>query len=100
MHSPHRVESTAIATRIDEVIDPGLPGETRVPVDQGRGLLWRMRSSWRFAAVSEGVVVTCESITLSRPVPLGLGLVARPIVTRVARESMTTAVQAWQVGWR
>jgi len=100
MHSPYRVESTAIATRIDEVVDPGLPGEKRVPVDQGRGLLWRMRSSWRFAAVPEGVVVTCESITLSRPVPLGLGLVARPIVTRVARESMTTAVQAWQVGWR
>ena len=59
-----------------------------------------MQSLWRFAAVPEGVVVTCESITLSRPVPLGLGLVSRPIVTRVARESITTAVRSWQAGWK
>ncbi len=99
-HSAHRVDSTAIATRIEEVTDPGQPGEKRVPVDQGRGFLWRMRSVWRFEAIPQGVVVTCESITLSRPVPVGLGLMARPIVARVARESMTTAVQAWQAGWR
>ena len=71
-----------------------------VPVDESRGFLWRMQSRWRFTVVPQGVVVTCESITLSRPVPLGLGLVSRPIVTRVARESMTTAVRAWQAGWK
>ncbi len=64
-----------------------------------RDFLWRMQSFWRFTAVPEGVIVTCESISLSRPVPIGLGLVSRPIIARVARESMTTAVRAWQAGW-
>ena len=58
-----------------------------------------MQSFWRFTTVPEGVVVTCESITLSRPVPIGLGLVSRPIISRVTSESMTTAIRAWQRGW-
>ncbi|MGI8673285.1 MAG: hypothetical protein ACR2LU_11850, partial [Luteitalea sp.] len=64
--------------------------------DEGRGFLWRMHSYWRFSVVPDGVVATCESITLSRPVPIGLGLVSRPVISRVARESMTTALRAWQ----
>jgi hypothetical protein len=100
VHGPTRIDSTAIATRIEEIADPGTPNEKRVAADQSRGFLWRMQSRWRFSVVPQGVVVTCESITLSRPVPLGLGLVSRPIVTRVARESMTTAISAWQKGWK
>ena len=100
VQGPTRIDSVAVATRIEEVSDPGTPTEKRVPVDESRGFLWRMQTLWRFSVVPQGVVVTCESITLSRPVPLGLGLVSRPIVTRVARESMTTAVRAWQGGWK
>ena len=99
VRGPARIDSVAVATRIEEVSEPGTPKEKRVPADEGRGFLWRMQTLWRFATVPQGIVVTCESITLSRPVPLGLGLVSRPIVTRVARESMTTAVRAWQGGW-
>ena len=84
---PTRLDSTSLATRIEEV------------EGAGRDFLWRMQSFWRFTAVPEGVIVTCESISLSRPVPIGLGLVSRPIIARVARESMTTAVRAWQAGW-
>jgi putative flippase GtrA len=97
--SASRVDSTAVATRIEEIHQPGTPSETRIRLEDSRGFLWRMQSFWRFTAVPDGVIVTCESITLSRPVPLGLGLVSRPIITRVARESMTTAVRAWQAGW-
>ena len=96
---PARVDSTSVATRIEEVHGAGTTAEQRRNVDEGRGFLWRMQSYWRFVTVPEGVIVTCESITLSRPVPLGLGLVARPIITRVARESMTTAVRAWKSGF-
>jgi hypothetical protein len=94
-----RLDSTSQAMRIEEVHDPGTPSETRVRLEDSRGFLWRMQSFWRFTAVPDGVVVTCESITLSRPVPIGLGLASRPIVTRIARESMTTAIRAWQAGW-
>lgn len=93
--SPSRVDSTSVSTRIEELHDAGTPKERRVPLAESRGFLWRMQSWWRFTATPAGVVVTCESITLSRPVPFGLGLVSRPIITRVARESMTTAVRAW-----
>jgi putative flippase GtrA len=97
---PGQIESVSEASRIQEVDDPGTTGERRLPADDGRGFLWRMQSFWRFTATPDGVVVTCESITLSRPVPFGLGLVSRPAITRVARESMTTAIRAWQRGWR
>lgn len=91
-----RIDSRSMSTRIDELDDAGTPRERRVPSERSRGFLWRMQSWWRFTEVPGGVIVTCESITLSRPVPFGLGLVSRPIITRVARESMTTAVRAWQ----
>ncbi len=95
-----QLESVSESSRIQEVDDPGTTRERRLPADDGRGFLWRMQSFWRFTATPDGIVVTCESITLSRPVPFGLGMVSRPVVTRVARESMTTAVRAWQRGWR
>lgn len=91
-----RIDSRSASTRIDELDEAGTARERRVPVERSRGYLWRMQSWWRFTVVPEGIIVTCESITLSRPVPFGLGLVSRPIITRVARESMTTAVRAWQ----
>jgi len=94
--SPTRLDSDSLATRIQEVQDPGGPHERLRSPDEGRGFLWRMHSYWRFSVVPDGVVATCESITLSRPVPTGLGLVSRPVIARVARESMATALQAWQ----
>ena len=98
--SAGRAESVSTTSRVEEVHDAGTPRERRVDATDGSGFLWRMQSRWRFSAVPEGVVVTCESVTLSRPVPTGLGLVARPVITRVARESMTTAVRAWTRGWQ
>ncbi len=93
--SPTRVDSFGESTRVEEVFDPGTARERRVTLSDSRGFLWRMRSHWRFVAVPEGVVVTCESVTLSRPVPTGLGLVSSALISRVARESMATAVRAW-----
>jgi putative flippase GtrA len=96
---PTRLDSTSLVTRIEEVHEAGTPAERRVRLEDSRGFLWRMQSYWRFTAVPEGVIVTCESISLSRPVPTGLGLISRPIITRVARESMTTALRTWLRGW-
>ncbi len=98
--STGRAESVSTTSRVHEVHDAGTPAERRLDAAEGSGFLWQMQSRWRFSAVAEGVVVTCESVTLSRPVPTGLGLVARPIITRVARESMATAVRAWMRGWQ
>jgi putative flippase GtrA len=96
---PSRLDSTSVATRIEELQDVGTASERRVRLEDSRDFLWRMQSLWRFTAVPGGAIVTCESITLSRTVPIGLGLVSRPLINRVARESMTTALRAWQNGW-
>ena len=55
---------------------------------EDRGFLWGLRAWWRYEAVSGGVVIECETVSLSRPVPLVVRPVVSPIVTRFARESM------------
>jgi len=51
--------------------------------------LWRLNAYWRYEAVQGGVIVECESVSLSRPVPTLVRPVANPIVDRVARESLS-----------
>jgi hypothetical protein len=83
-HGPSRASSRSVATRIAELDDEGrgkTPGEDR-------GFLWRMNAYWRYEQVRGGVIVDLESLTLSRSIPLGLGTVVRPLINRVARESM------------
>jgi hypothetical protein len=83
-----RAASTSASRRIVEVADAGTPSERVLPDGQGRGLLWRMNSYWRYEAVGGGVIVELESLTLSRAIPTGLGLIVEPIVDRIARESI------------
>ena len=83
-HGPLRASSRSVATRISELDDEGRgrrPGEDR-------GFLWRMNAYWRYEQVPGGVIVDLESLTLSRGIPLGLGALVRPLIDRVARESM------------
>jgi len=88
-----KAASTSVATRIVEVDDPGTDREhPRAPGDD-RGFLWRLNAYWRYQAVAGGVLVECESISLSRRVPPGLGFVAGPFITRVARESMLRTLE-------
>jgi putative flippase GtrA len=59
-----------------------------------RGFLWRLNSYWRYVQVAEGVVVELESLSLSRSVPVLVRAVASPIISRVAREALTSTLQA------
>jgi hypothetical protein len=80
--------SWSTATRIVEIADAGTPDERPKPENQDRDLLWRWNAYWRYEQAPQGVLVECESITLSRTVPLLLRPVAGPLVNHVARESM------------
>jgi hypothetical protein len=84
-HGPHRASSRSVSTRIAELDGEGHPK----PEGHDRGFLWRMNSYWRYEQVPGGVIVELESLTLSRDIPLGLGHVVRPLVNRIARESMS-----------
>jgi hypothetical protein len=77
--------SRSVATRIVESADSG---------SSDRGFLWKLNSYWRYSQTSEGVRIELESISLSRDVPMLLRPVASPIITRVARESISRALDA------
>lgn len=63
--------------------------ESEKPPGGDRGFLWRLNSYWRYRQVAEGVLVECESLSLSRSIPAIAAPVINPIVDSVARESMT-----------
>jgi len=87
-HGKTRAFSRSVATRIAEVEDAGSPGEREKPIGQDRGFLWRLNSYWRYEQVPGGVIVECESISLSRTVPGWLEVLIRPMIDSAARESM------------
>ncbi|MGH9523599.1 MAG: hypothetical protein ACRD3E_13815, partial [Terriglobales bacterium] len=58
------------------------------------GFLWRLNSYWRFEQVSDGVIVQCEAISLTRDIPTGLGWMVRPFVTSIPRESLEFTMAA------
>jgi putative flippase GtrA len=83
-----RSSAKSIATRIAELTDAGTAREREKPPGEDNGFLWRLGAYWRYEAVAGGVLVECESVSLSRPVPMLLRPVASPIVDRIARESL------------
>jgi hypothetical protein len=68
-HSPTRVSSRSIATKIAELENPGTPQERERPQGNDRGFLWKLVSWWRFEQTGAGVIVECESASLSRDIP-------------------------------
>jgi len=87
-YGPGRAVSTSVATRIVELDKPNSDGEREKPEGQDHGFLWRLNSYWRYEQVAGGVMVECESISLSRSIPYILELLIRPLIDSTARESM------------
>jgi hypothetical protein len=67
--SPKRIYSKSVATKIAELENPGTPEERERPIGDDRGFLWRLVSWWRFQETDGGVIVECESASLSRGIP-------------------------------
>jgi hypothetical protein len=92
--APDRAVSTSAATRIAEVARPGQPDEREQPPGRDRGFLWRWHAYWRYQDVPGGVLVECESLSLSRRVPFVLRYVAGPLIRDTAVESMDRTLVA------
>ena len=84
-----RGTSTSAATKIAELRDPGTAREREFRAGEDNRLLQRWNSYWRYEEVPAGVIVECESITLSRSVWLGIG---RGTAAQTAKESMEKAL--------
>jgi hypothetical protein len=87
-HSATRASSQSTATKIVEVADAGTPREREKRPDEDRGLLRRWNAYWRYEQVDRGVLVECESLTLSRAVPMLLKPIVQPLVSGLAKQSM------------
>jgi len=81
--------SRSRTTRIQEVDNAGEANERLEPVGHDRGFLWRMNTYWRFEEKDGGTYVECQSISLTRDIPTGLGWMIGPYVNSVPRESLT-----------
>jgi hypothetical protein len=71
-----------------EVANADQPGEHEKPVGHDGGFLWRLNSYWRFEERGEGVYVECESISLTRDIPVGLGWLIKPFIIDIPKESL------------
>jgi hypothetical protein len=89
-----RVSSTIRSTRIAEVEDAETPREHERPVGRDGGYLWRLNTYWRFLERDGGTYVECESLTLTRGVPVGFGWLIGPFVTSVPRETVALTLEA------
>ena len=85
---PNRMEVRSYATRIAEVQHPDTTEEQERPVGHDSGFLWRFDNYCGLEEREGGTYVQCESISLSRDLPTGLGWLIRPFVTGIPRESL------------
>ena len=84
--------SRSVSTRIAEVENAGRPDEREKPAGHDGGFLWRINSYWRFVERDGGVYVECESISLTRDIPTGLGWLIGPFVTGIPKESLESTL--------
>jgi hypothetical protein len=88
-----RCRSRAYSSRIQEVENAGKPDERLRPVGEDNGYLWRLYSYWRFQERDGGVYVECEATSLTRAIPVGLGWLIAPIVTKLPRQSLANTLR-------
>jgi len=99
-HDARRVSSRSFTTRIAEVDNAGALSEKEKPVGDDSGFLWRLNSYWRFQEDDGGVIVECESLSLSRAIPNGLGWLISRYVESVPRESLENTLNSVRDGSR
>ena len=83
-----RATSRSVATKIVELADPGTPDEREKAPGSDRGFLWRLNAYWRYEQLDGGVLIECESISLSRGVPTLLRPFISGVVDGIARDAL------------
>jgi len=86
--SAHRMQVRSFTTRIAEVDDPDTSREREKSVGHDNGFLWRFNNYCSLEAREAGTYVQCESVSLSRAIPTGLGWLIGPFITAIPRSSL------------
>jgi hypothetical protein len=91
---PTRIASSSISTRIAQLKDPSEVDSPELPVGNDAGYLWRLNDYWRYEQKDGGVYMQVETISLSRDVPMLLSWFVKPIIHRIARETIADLLNA------
>jgi hypothetical protein len=86
--SAHQATARSVSTRITEVENVGQKNESKRPVGDDNGFMWRLNSYWRFAERDGGTYVQLEAISLTRDIPVGLGWLIGPFISSIPKESL------------
>ena len=89
-----RAHSRSVMTRVAKVENNDMPDEREKPAGQDGGYLWGMNNWWRFVQRDGGTYVQCESASLTRDIPAGLGWLIGPFVNSIPRETLTATLNA------
>jgi hypothetical protein len=89
-----RATSRSVSTKIAELADAGTPQEREKPAGDDHGFLWKLNAYWRLEQTGDGVLIECESISLSRSVPFVVRPIVGPIANRIARESLERTLRS------
>ena len=99
-YGPGRVSSRSFTTKIAEIDNAGTPSEKEMAIGSDSGFMWRLNSYWRFRERDGGVIVECESVSLSREIPFGFGWLVGSYVESIPRESLESALTSIRDGVR
>jgi putative flippase GtrA len=89
-----RAASRSVATRIAELAGAGTQREREKAADEDHGFLWRLNAYWRYEQIDGGVLIECESVSLSRGIPTLLRPFVTGTVNRIARESLEKTLKS------
>jgi hypothetical protein len=105
VHSAHyypvdatREYARSYMTRVAEVEDAENPDGPEKATGKDHGFLWKLASEWRFEQRDGGVYVECESVTLTRDIPIGVGWLIGSYVKSVPRETLLNMLTATRKG--
>lgn len=89
-----RAAIRSASTKIAELANAGTPREREKGTDDDHGFLWRLNAYWRYEQVDGGVLIECESVSLSRSIPIVLRPFVTSTVDRIARESLEKTLRS------
>ncbi|MBA2302646.1 MAG: GtrA family protein [Acidobacteria bacterium] len=89
-----RATNRSVSTKIAELADAGTPREREKRPGDDHGFLWRLNAYWRYEQVGDGVLIECESVSLSRSVPFVARPLVGPIANRIARGSLERTLRS------
>jgi hypothetical protein len=82
------------SSNIWQIDQPGTEHERRLAEGADDGFLWRLNSYWSFEQRSDGLLIECEAVSLTRAVPTGLGWLIMPIIGTLPRDSLQFTLTA------